>query len=71
MRISPLPKTEVEQTERKVGAILEELENSTNSEVKDIDLEDVVDTDAASGKPTVRQTVEITVEPQTKRKWLK
>lgn len=61
----------VEQAERKVSAILEELETSTDSEVKDIDLEDVVDTDPASGRPTVRQAVDITVQPRPKRSWLK
>lgn len=71
MRPSPIPEAEVEQAERKVNAILEELEESTDTDVKDIDLEDVVDTDLASGKPTVRQAVDITVQPRSKRSWLK
>lgn len=71
MRISPLPESEVEQAERKVSAILEELEQATDTDVKDIDLEDVVDTDAASGQPTIRQAVDITVQPRQKRRWLK
>ncbi len=71
MRIPPLPKTEVQEAERKVSAILADLEETTNSEVKDIDLEAVVDTDPASGRPAVHQAVEITVQPRERRKWLK
>jgi hypothetical protein len=71
MNIAPLPKKEVEEAERKVSAVLEELEESTDAEVKKINLEDVVDTDPRSGRPAVHQTVDITVEPRARRKWLK
>lgn len=71
MRNPPVPEAAVQQAERKVNAVLEELEESTDSDVKDIDLEDVVDTDPASGQPTVRQAVDITVQPRPKRSWLK
>lgn len=71
MRITPLPKAEVDEAERKVSAILQDLEEDTNSDVKDIDLEDVVETDPASGQPAVHQTVDITVQPRPQRKWLK
>lgn len=71
MRIPPLPKSEIEEAERKVSAILADLEEATDSEVKDIDLEDVVDTDPASGRPAVHQAVDITVQPRARRKWLK
>ncbi|MBV7428098.1 hypothetical protein KW843_15220 [Acidovorax sp. sif1233] len=71
MRIPPLPQSEVDEAERKVSAILEDLEETTDSDVKDIDLEDVVETDTASGKPAVHQTVDITVQPRARRKWLK
>ena len=71
MRITPLPKAEVDEAERKVSAILQDLEEDTNSDVKDIDLEDVVETDPASGKPAVHQTVDITVQPRPQRKWLR
>ncbi|MES2610841.1 MAG: hypothetical protein V4679_11410 [Pseudomonadota bacterium] len=71
MRITPLPKAEVDEAERKVSAILEDLEEDTNSDVKDIDLEDVVQDDPASGKPAVHQTVDIKVQPRPQRKWLK
>ncbi|MFN4117415.1 hypothetical protein [Acidovorax sp.] len=67
----PVSEAAVQQAERKVNAVLEELEESTDSDVKDIDLEDVVDTDPASGQPTVRQAVDITVQPRPKRSWLK
>jgi hypothetical protein len=71
MNIASLPKKEVDEAERKVSAVLEELEESTDAEVKKINLEDVVDTDPRSGKPAVHQTVDITVEPRARRKWLK
>lgn len=70
-RIPPLPEARVDEAERKVSAIFAELEKATDSEVKDIDLEDVVETDAASGHPAVHQSVEITVQPRAQRRWLK
>ena len=63
--------TQVQQAERKVSAVLEELEESTDSEVKDIALEDVIDTDPATGRPTLRQAVDITVQPRPRRSWLR
>ncbi len=71
MRISPIPQSDVEEAERKVGAILSELEDKTHSDVKDIDLEDVVDTDKESGTPLVHQAVDITVQPRLHRKWIR
>lgn len=71
MRKTAPPPTPVEEAERKVGAILEELEEATDSEVKKIALEDVVDTDPASGRPAVHQAVDITVQPRPQRRWLK
>ena len=53
MRITPLPQSEIDEAERKVGAILDELEDDTHSDVKDIDLEDVIETDKDSGKPAL------------------
>ncbi|MBD9391724.1 hypothetical protein [Acidovorax sp. ACV01] len=70
MRISPLPQSEVDEAERKVSAILADLEEATHSEVKDIDLEDVVKTDTASGQPAMHQSVDITIQPRAQRKWL-
>lgn len=71
MRKTAPPPTPVEEAERKVGAILEELEEATDSEVKKIALEDVVDTDPTSGRPAVHQAVDITVQPRPQRRWLK
>ncbi|MBU0749528.1 MAG: hypothetical protein KKB95_12310 [Gammaproteobacteria bacterium] len=71
MRIPPLPQSEIDEAERKVGAILDELEDDTHSDVKDIDLEDVIETDKDSGKPALHQAVEITVQPRAQRKWIK
>jgi hypothetical protein len=71
MRTTPLPKAEVDEAERKVGAILDALEDDTNSDVKDIDLEDVVENDKESGRPALHQGVEITVQPRAQRKWIK
>lgn len=71
MRNPAVPASKVEDAERRVSAILEDLEEATNSEVKNIALEDVVETDTASGKPAVHQTVDITVQPRAQRKWLK
>lgn len=65
------PKPEVEQAERKIGAILGELEDQTNSDVKSIALEDVVETDRESGNPAVHQAVDIRVQPRAQRKWIK
>src|SRR3989344_3856567 len=70
MRTSPLPQSKVAEAERKVSAILADLEETTHSEVKDIALEDVVETDAASGQPAVHQSVDITVQPRAQRQWL-
>lgn len=71
MPIPSLPTPQIQEAERKVSAILDELEQTTDVDVKDIDLEAVVDTDPASGRPAVHQAVEITVQPRPRRKWLK
>lgn len=71
MRVTPLPQSKIDEAERKVGAILDELEDDTHSDVKDIALEDVIDTDKDSGKPALHPAVEITVQPRAQRKWIK
>jgi DNA-binding IscR family transcriptional regulator len=71
MNKHPLPQQKVEAAERKVSAVLEELEEAIDADVKKISLEDVVDTDATSGQPAVHQAVDITVAPRARRKWLK
>lgn len=70
-RIAPLEQARVDEAERKVSVILAELEEATHSEVQDIDLQDVVETDATSGHPAVHQSVEITVQPRAQRRWLR
>lgn len=60
---------EVEKAEKKVAGVLEDLEDDTQSEVKKIQLEDVVDTDKDTGKPSVQKAVDITVSPKVDRKW--
>ena len=70
-RIAPLEQARVDEAERKVSAILAELEEATHSEVQDSDLQDVVETDATSGHPAVHQSVEITVQPRAQRRWLR
>lgn len=70
----PIPQPlqpQVDEAKRKISGILEELESSTDTEVQRIALEDVVDTDPASGRPAVKQSVEITVTPKPRRKWLR
>lgn len=59
---------EVDEAERKVGAVLGDLEDSTESEVKDVDVEEVVDTDA-QGRPVVKKAVDIKVEHRPKKGW--
>ena len=60
---------EVQEAEKKVGAVLEELEETTQSDVKRIALEDVVDTNPNTGKPEVQKAVDITVAPRPTKSW--
>ncbi|MCI5070089.1 hypothetical protein [Acidovorax sp.] len=71
MSTHPVSQRKVEEAERKVSAVLEELEESLQADVKKIALEDVVDTDPASGHPAVHQAVDITVAPRARHRWLK
>ncbi|CAN7522188.1 hypothetical protein LJR039_003573 [Pseudorhodoferax sp. LjRoot39] len=57
----------VEEAERKVGAVLEELEDDNDMEVKDIDLQEVVDTDAQD-RPVVKKAVDIQAQERPKKK---
>ncbi len=59
----------VAQAERKVAAVLDDLEQTTGSEVRNLQLEDVVASDAVTGRPLVQKAVEITVQPKPARKW--
>lgn len=63
----PEPK-QVQEAEKKVAAVLEELEKETRADVQRIALEDVVDTDS-TGRPQVLKSVDITVTPRPQRHW--
>lgn len=62
-------KTEVEVAERRVGAVLDELESRTGDEVVDISLEDMVNTDPATGAPVVEKAVDIRTREKPARRW--
>lgn len=66
-----VPKAKVDEAERRIGAVLDDLEQKTSSEVQDVDLENVVEDDPTTGRPTVHEAVDIDVQPRPKRKWLK
>ena len=59
----------VEEAEKKVAAVLDDLEQTTHTEVQKLQLEDVVASDAATGKPLVQKAVDITVKEKPERKW--
>jgi hypothetical protein len=59
---------EVEAAERKVGAVLSELERQVGGEVTGIELSDVVETDA-QGRAVVNKTVEIRVHRRRNKGW--
>lgn len=58
----------VDQAERKIAGVLHDLEEETNGEVKDIELEDVVDTDN-TGRPVVKRAVDVKIQQNSKRGW--
>lgn len=75
---NPTPKTPsatteaaVEKAERRVGAVLQDLEAETASDVQDIGLDDMVDTDPATGKPVLRKAVDIDVRKRPERSWVR
>jgi len=59
----------VEQAEKEVGAVLEKLETQTGDDVKDIGLEDMVDTDPHTGAPVVKKAVDIKVVSKPTKRW--
>ncbi|WP_235505300.1 hypothetical protein [Acidovorax sp. Leaf160] len=59
----------VEEAEKKVAAVLDDLEQTTHTEVQKLQLEDVVASDAVTGKPLVQKAVDITVKEKPERKW--
>ena len=64
----PEPK-EVTQAEKKVAAVLDELETQTHSDVSRIALEDVVHTNPETGHPEVLKAVDIQIKPRPTRHW--
>lgn len=69
MNVTQPNKPPVNDAEKAVGAVLENLERKTGGEVTDISLEDVVDTDPDTGAPVVEKAVEIKLRDKPKRKW--
>lgn len=70
-RSTALPDTPaVDKVEKKIGADLAELERATGGEVKDLDLEDVVDTDEA-GRPVIEKAVNVELHQPPSRRWSK
>jgi hypothetical protein len=67
--MSPSEPKEVAQAEKKVAAVLDELENDTQSDVSRIALEDVVDTNAQTGRPEILKAVDIQVKSRPTRQW--
>ncbi len=68
----PNPKSvEINEAERRIGNVLAELETQTGSDVKDISLEELVDTDPATGQPAVHKGVEIKVTPRPQTRWVR
>lgn len=57
------------EAQKAIGAVLEDLEAKTASEVRDIGLEDVVDTDPRTGAPVVQKAVEIKIQPRPSKRW--
>ena len=64
----PEPK-EVTQAEKKVAAVLDELETQTHFDVSRIVLEDVVHTNPETGHPEVLKAVDIQIKPRPTRHW--
>ena len=59
----------VVEAQRAIGAVLDDLETKTASDVRKIGLEDVVDTDPRTGAPVVQKAVEITLQPRPSKTW--
>ena len=59
----------VAQAEKTIAAVLEDLENKTGGEVKDLALEDMVDIDPKTGQPAVQKAVEVTLEEKAAKRW--
>jgi hypothetical protein len=66
---SPTSKPAVDKAEKEIGGVLEQLEQKTGGEVKDIGLEDVVDTDKTTGQPVLEKAVEINLQDKPPKRW--
>lgn len=64
---TPVPKAQIDQAERKIGAVLEDLEQQTSSEVKEVELVQVVEDDPKTGVPAVHDSIDIDVDPRPQR----
>ena len=64
-------KAAVDEAKKEVGAILENLENSTGGEVKNIGLDAVVDTDPLTGSPVIKKTVDIKLSERPAKTWVR
>ena len=62
-------KPAVIEAQKAIGAVLENLENKTGTEVRDIGLEDMVDIDPRTGSPVVQKAVEIKLQPKPTKRW--
>ena len=60
---------EVEKAEKEVGKVLEKLEAETGDDVKDIGLDDMVDTDPRTGAPVVKKAVDIKTVSKPVKRW--
>lgn len=69
MNRTPSSKPPVDDAEKAVGTVLQDLERKTGGEVTDISLEDVVDTDPDTGAPVVEKAVEIKLRDKPRRRW--
>ena len=59
---------EVDAAERKIGAVLADLEAQTGGEVRDLDLEKIVDSDP-NGRPVIKKKVDVKFQPRHDRHW--
>jgi len=62
-------KPAVIEAQKEIGAVLEQLEAKTGSEVRKIALEDMVDTDPRTGAPVVQKAVEIQLQTRPSKRW--
>lgn len=69
-RDTPAESPEVDAAERKIGGVLADLEADTGGEVRDVVLDQVVDTDA-NGRPVLKKKVDVKFQPKRDRHWAK